>query len=119
MVKLTYAHAHKLGAPNVKLSNLSNKATSVMDSHCLPWFWLNSIALCNRLHFYSHDFGVRYLSSISIHNEKFSHHVTNVRQQLTVIGHQRSSSFPCPLPNGIFLFSARKSNCGKSYKSML
>lgn len=77
-----------------------------MDSHCLPWFWLNSIALCNRLHFYSHDFGVR--SSISIDNEKCSHHVTNVRQQLTVIGHQRSSSFPCPLPNGIFLFSAKK-----------
>ena len=46
-------------------------------------------------------------AQISIHNEKFSHHVTNVRQQLTVIGHQRSLPFPCPLPNRIFLFSAK------------
>ena len=50
---LAYAHAHNLSVPNVKLSN---KATSVIDKHCLPWQWTRSETLFDRLHFYSrHD----------------------------------------------------------------
>lgn len=78
-----------------------------MDNDCLPCHRRSSTTLFDCLLFNSHDLAFDLSAPQRKSFRALRHHVTNVRQQLTVMGCQRGSLFPYPIPCIFYTLTAK------------
>lgn len=78
-----------------------------MDNDCLPCLRRSSTTLFDCLLFNSHDLAFDLSAPQRKSFRALRHHVTNVRQQLTVMGCQRGSLFPYPIPCIFYTLTAK------------